>query len=118
MSARIRTALAAIDGVVESGSRYKPDLAYWVNGTEIAHFETASVLDIRLTRALIRSNRPALLADPHVTLRPGSSDWITVDVSGAGGLARAVQLVSLAASAHRAPPGTIPRPPGRAGGGR
>ncbi len=70
MTDPIRTALAAIDGVVESDSRYKPDLAYWVNGTEIAHFETDSVLDVRLTRAVIRTHRDSLRADPAVTLRP------------------------------------------------
>jgi len=117
MTDPIRTALAAIDGVVESDSRYKPDLAYWVNGTEIAHFETDSVLDVRLTRAVIRTHRDSLRADPAVTLRPSSSDWITVDIS-VSGPARALHLVALAASAHRPPPGTTPRPPGRTSGSR
>ena len=117
MTEPVRAALAAVDGVVESGSRYKPDLAYWVNGTEIAHFETSSVLDVRLTRAVIRAHRPALLSDPAVTLRPGSSDWISVDI-GVCGLAAAVSWVELAAAAHRAPSGATPRPPGRAGGAR
>jgi Luciferase len=110
----IRTALTRIDGVLESGSRYKPDLAYWVNGTEIAHFESDRLLDVRLTRAVIRAHRSTLRTDPAVLLRPGSSDWITVDVGGPEGLARAVHLVELAAAAHRAPPGSTPRPPGRA----
>lgn len=115
MTEPIRAALSAIDGIVESGSRYKPDLAYWVNGTEIAHFETDSVLDVRLTRAVIRAHRDALRSDPTVTLRPSSSGWISVDV-GASGLVAAVRLVTLAAVAHRAPPGVTPRPPGRARG--
>jgi hypothetical protein len=115
MTEPIRAALAAIDGVVESGSRYKPDLGYWVNGTEIAHFETDSVLDVRLTRAVIRTHRESLRSDPAVTLRPGSSDWISVDIGGSGA-ATAVRLVTLAAAAHRAPAGVTPRPPGRARG--
>ncbi|HEV2780585.1 MAG TPA: luciferase family protein [Actinophytocola sp.] len=113
MSDLVRAALTEIEGVLESGSRYKPDLAYWVDGTEIAHFESEDLLDVRLTRRLIRAHRDELRSDPAVTLRPGSSDWITVDVTGPDGLARARRLVGLAAGAHRAPPGTIPRPPGR-----
>jgi hypothetical protein len=107
----LRAALTEIDGVLEADSRYKPDPAYWVNGTEIAHFETDTLLDVRLTRALIRSQRLSLRADPTVTLRPATSDWITVDIAGPDGLARAVHFVELAASAHRAPPGATPRPP-------
>jgi len=117
MTEPIRAALAAIDGVVESGSRYKPDPAYWVNGTEIAHFENETVLDVRLTRATIRTHRESLRSDPAVTLRPGSSDWLSVDAEVCG-LAGVVRLVELAAAVHRAPPGVTPRPPGRAGGGR
>lgn len=113
MTERIRAVLTSIDGVLESDSRYKSDLAYWVNGTEIAHFETDHLLDIRLTRRLIRDHRDELRADPAVTLRPNSSDWITLDVSGPAGPARARHYVTLAAAAHRAPPGATPRPPAR-----
>jgi hypothetical protein len=111
MTEPVRTALTTIDGVLESQSRYKPELAYWVNGTEIAHFETDTLLDVRLTRAVIRSLRPTLRTDPAVTLRPATSDWLTVDISGPDGLDRAVHFVGLAATAHRAPPGATPRPP-------
>lgn len=113
MTERIRAVLTGIDGVLESDSRYKSDLAYWVNGTEIAHFETDHLLDVRLTRGVIRAHRTELRADPAVTLRPNSSDWITVDVSGPAGPARARHYVALAAAAHRAAPGTTPRPPTR-----
>jgi Family of unknown function (DUF5519) len=102
--------LAAVDGVIESRSQYKDGPAYWVNGSEIAHFEGDDGLDIRLTRALIRQDRAALRDDPAVELRRSGSDWITVDVSAPD---RAVELFSRAAAAHRAPPGTTPRPPRR-----
>ena len=109
MTGDLRDALAAIDGVIEAPSRYKESLAYWVNGKEIAHFESASELDIRLTRAVIAAHRPSLRADPAVHLRPSTSDWITVDTRDR---ALVIHLVELAAAAHRAPPGWIADPPG------
>lgn len=77
----LRDAIAAIDGVIEAPSRYKESLAYWVNGKEIAHFESEEFLDIRLTRAEIRARRAELKASPAVELRPSTSDWITVATS-------------------------------------
>jgi hypothetical protein len=110
MSRPLRDAIAAIDGVIEAPSRYKDSLAYWVNGKEIAHFESDEALDIRLTRAVIRAHRADLKADPAVELRASTSDWITVRNSK---VERVLALVELAAAAHRAPPGRIPAPPKR-----
>jgi Luciferase len=104
----LRDAIAAIDGVIEAPSRYKDSLAFWVNGKEIAHFESDDALDIRLTRAVIRSHRAELKASPGVELRPSTSDWITVRTCDPE---RVLRLVELAAAAHRAPPGQIPAPP-------
>jgi Family of unknown function (DUF5519) len=47
---RLREALCQVDGVIESESAFKDDLAFWVNGKEIAHFEGDHAIDIRLTR--------------------------------------------------------------------
>jgi hypothetical protein len=47
----LRAKLAVIDGVDVSESVFKHALGYWVNGKEIAHFESESVMDVRLTRA-------------------------------------------------------------------
>jgi Luciferase len=105
----LRDAIAAIDGVVESESAFKDDLAYWVNGTEIAHFESDTALDVRLTRPVIREHRIELRAESRVRLRASSSDWITVDFGG--GLDLAVRLVTWAVRAHRAPVGTVAKPP-------
>jgi hypothetical protein len=110
MSRKLRRALAAVDGVEESDSAFKDDVGYWVNGKEIAHFEGDRAIDIRLTRAVIRDRRAALRADPRVRLRASSSDWLTVELSGAD-MAFVVELVEAAAAAHRAPAGAIPPPP-------
>ena len=75
--AELQDALAGIDGVVESDSAFQDGLAYWVNGTEIAHFEGEHAIDLRLTRSQIRARRDQLRADPRVVLRPSSSDWLT-----------------------------------------
>ena len=107
----LRDAVAAIEGVTESPSRFKDDLAYWVNGTEILHFEPDGTVDIRLTRAIIAEHRAELRADPAVTLRGHSADWVTVAVTDPAGAARALELAGWAAAAHRAPAGTVGRPP-------
>lgn len=111
LAERLREAIASLDDVTESESMFKDDLAYWVNGKEIAHFDTGEIIDIRLTRDLIRSRRAELRADPRIRLRPSSSDWISVQIALPDDITFAVHLAESAASAHRAPPGTTPKPP-------
>lgn len=102
MTDQLRDALAAIEGVYEHQSRYQDDLGYWVNGREIAHFDSERALDVRLTRAVIRQRRAELREDPRVRLRPSSSaDWITVDLAAPGATELAIALVSQAAAEHR-----------------
>jgi hypothetical protein len=57
----LRDAITALDGVVESPSMFKDDLAYWVHGKEIAHFEDADLIEIRLTRSVVRERREVLM---------------------------------------------------------
>ena len=59
---------------------FGPEDAFWCNGKEIAHFHGADVVELRLTKAVIRELRPLLRADDRVTLRKGTSDWIEVRV--------------------------------------
>ncbi|MGO9341135.1 MAG: luciferase family protein [Acidimicrobiales bacterium] len=99
--------LAAIDGVEEGESAFKEGRGLWVNGKEIAHFDEDDVIDIRLTAALIRSRRAELREVPSVTLRrSASADWLEVHVRGAEDEQLVVELVTEAAAAHAAPPGT------------
>jgi hypothetical protein len=101
--------LAGLPGVVEGESMFGHVTAYWVNGKEIAHFESDRVIEIRLTKSVIRERRPDLKADKRVTLRPSGADWITVTVASPEDLPFVVDLVTVAEHAHRAPPGVAPR---------
>jgi hypothetical protein len=113
MSRKLRRALAAIEGVEESESAFKDDTGYWVNGREIVHFEGVQAIDIRLTRGVIRDRRAQLRTDPRVRLRASGSDWLTVELTGEDARGLVVELVEVAAAAHRAPPGTFAAPPPR-----
>jgi hypothetical protein len=97
----VREAIMTIDGVAEAESRFKDDLAYWVDGTEIAHLESDRELDVRLTRRMIREHRADLRADPRIRLRPNSSDWITVLAEGPDARDLVIRVVGWAAAAHR-----------------
>jgi hypothetical protein len=107
----LRDAIAALDGVVESPSMFKDDLAYWVHGKEIAHFETRDLIEIRLTRSVIRERRDVLRADPRIEIRYSGSDWIDVRFSSPVDIDFVLDLVEAAAAAHLPPPGVAPDPP-------
>jgi len=108
--AKLRTRLLAIPGVTESPSMFKDDLAFWVNGKEIAHLESPTALDVRLTRAGIRATRAAWEPTGLVHRRATGSDWVTVDVGTRAGANLAVELVEHAAALH-APAGGEPAQP-------
>ena len=100
MSEWLRELVLDAGGVVEQPSRYKDDLAYWVDGREIAHLEAEHVLDLRLTRAVISEHRAELKADSRIGLR-GSSDWLTVRVAGPEDAAFVSRLIEQAVRANR-----------------
>jgi hypothetical protein len=79
--------------------------AYWVNGKEVAHFETDSVIEVRLTKAEIRLRRDVLTSDSRVTLRPSGADWLTIRFRWPEDLDFVVDLVTVAEKAHRPPTG-------------
>jgi hypothetical protein len=111
MTDRLSAALCRIDGVAEGDSAFKDGPGFWVNGKEIAHFEGASAIDLRLTRAEIRARRAVLRADPRVALRSSSSDWLAVEFCTAADEAFVLELAEIAAAAHRPPDGSAPLPP-------
>lgn len=86
---------------------------FWCNGKEIAHLDAPGVLDLRLTRQVIRELRTELREDERVRLRGSASDWIEVRLSCRADVDFALRLAERAADAHRAPPGTTPKPPPR-----
>jgi hypothetical protein len=108
---RLAARLQRVEGVVESASMFGPGNAFWCNGKEIAHFDATDVVDLRLTRSVIRALRPILRADRRVELRKNSSDWIEVHLSSNDDIAFVVELAERAAAAHRAGPGETPKPP-------
>jgi len=107
----VRERLLAIAGVAEAPSMFKDDLAFWVNGTEIAHFEGETAVDIRLTRPVISAARASLRDDPLVRRRASSSDWVVVSLESPAGIGRAVELAGIAALAHAPAAGTDPKLP-------
>lgn len=110
MADRLWASLTAVEGVEESPSAFKDGPALWVNGTEIAHREDERVIDVRLTRGLIRARRAELRADARVRLRKSSTaDWIEVEVHDPADEQFLLDLVRQAADAHRAAPGTTPQ---------
>jgi hypothetical protein len=98
---RIMRELCQIDGVIEGESAFKDGPALWVNGKEIAHFEGEHAIDLRLTRAEIRARRAELRADPRVSLRSASSDWVTIEFADPPDEAFVCALTETAAAAHR-----------------
>ena len=109
--------LCDIDGVVLSPSGLGNADALWVNGTEIAHLDDAapasngasdSTIDVRIGRKNVTVHK----RDPRVRARASGSDWCEVDSADVSFVR---ELVELAASQHRAAPGTTPKaPPGGA----
>ena len=108
---RLTARLLGIEGLVESPSAFVQDDAFWCNGKEIAHFVSADVVDLRLTKAVIRDLRTALREDERVALRKGSSDWLEVRVASGDDADFVVELAERAAAAHRAAPSETPKLP-------
>lgn len=108
---RIARGVEGVEGVEPGESMFGHGEAYWANGTEIAHFEGDGLIEIRLTRAVIRDNRATLKGDARVELRRHTSDWITLRYAFASDAEFVVALVTRAAEAHRPPPGVAPKPP-------
>jgi hypothetical protein len=114
MSERLAAGLCRIEGVVEGESSFKDGPAFWAGGKEIAHFEGAHAIDLRLTRAQIRARRDELRADPRVVLRSASSDWLTVEFRTPADEAFVLMLAEIAAAAHRTAGGPVPPATGAA----
>ena len=111
LESRVRKRLLAIDGFVEGESVFSAGAGYWVNGKQVAHFMDDTVLQLRLTRGVIRDQRARLRADERVELRHGASDWIKIRLTKASDVALVSELAELAAAAHRPAKGVTAAPP-------
>jgi hypothetical protein len=112
--AEVLAGIRGLDGVAEGDSVFSDGPGFWAGGKQMAHIrdegpDGSLVLEVRLTRGVIRDRRVELRADPRVTLRPStSSDWLEAFVAEPADVAWAVDLVAAAAAAH---PGPQPPPP-------
>jgi hypothetical protein len=97
VSPALADAFGAMAGVVESRSRYGDRVAWLVDGREVAHLDADGTLDVRLTRAVIRT-RPELRGSRR-------RDWVSVDPADE---TYAMELFRQAVEAHlpRGYPGT------------
>lgn len=102
--------LASVPGASLGEGAFSPGPAIWAGRREVAHFDSDGALDVRLTKAAIRQRRPELKANPRVTLRANSSDWIEFDLTDGDAGDEAVALVqaALAANLPTAEPGPQP----------
>jgi len=88
--------------------------AIWVGRREVAHFDGDGSLDVRLTKRLIALRRAELRSDVRVTLRPGSSDWIDINISNESDRSFAEGIVQQAIEANRSTATAGPPPTGAA----
>jgi len=109
VQARVIDGIGGIDGVAIGESAFSDGPGVWVGKREIAHFDDDNTLDVRLTKAAIRSRRDALRADERITMRPNASDWLEIRITTDADVEFAVSLVTDAAAANR--PTAKPGPP-------
>lgn len=103
--------LSLLAGVDQGESMFGNGVACWVNGKEVAHFEAPGMIEVRLTKAVIRELRSSLKSDSRVVFRPSGADWLTVHFATTADVDFIVELVSEAEQAHRPPPGVTSKPP-------
>lgn len=106
-------AMGRIAGLVEGPSTFADDdlpRAYWSHGKQVVNLFSPDRVELRVTKAVIRSERDRLKADPRVELRPNASDWLTVVVTRPADADLVVELAGLAAAAHRSAT-PLDRPP-------
>jgi hypothetical protein len=96
---------------MEGESMFAEKSAYWVNGREIAHFEGNDLIELRLTKAVIKERRTEFKADPRVELRPSGADWLTIRLKSPEDADFVLELARLAEEAHRSLPGVLAKPP-------
>ena len=99
----------SIEGATVSDGVFTDGQAVWVGKREVAHAEEDGVVDIRLTKAVIRADRETLKGDPRVTLRRSASDWLEFTIASAADADDAFRLVERAVAANR--PTAKPGPP-------
>ena len=105
----LESCLGATDGVAVGDGAFRPGPGLWVGRREVAHFDDARVLDVRLTNAVIRARRAEFHEDKRVELRASASDWIEVTIAQADeGWVRGLVAEAVCANLPTAPSGVPP----------
>src|SRR5262245_43716400 len=81
-------------------SRFSKAEALFVGPREIAHFHSASEIDIRLTRAEIRKRNLRKPSDSRIEISSPSSDWVVVKFKKQSDLVLVQELLAAAARAN------------------
>ena len=88
-----------LPGIECRASRWSDQPAFFLGGREVAHLHDGNVVDIRLTRAVIRKLGLREQKDGGMVLR-GSSDWAEYSFARRADLERALVLVNYVISAN------------------
>jgi hypothetical protein len=105
-----RAAIRRIDGLVESPSVFGEGDASWMDGTQVVNWLDDG-LEVRLTLPVIRAERQRLKADARVELKSPSSPWVIVRPRSRADVPFVVEMVEMAAAAHRPARGVPLKPP-------
>ncbi len=105
--ARLVQRAGRLPGVIIRPSRWVDGLSVWVRGKEVLHYDAPGMIDIRLTRRLIRDLESPLKNDSRVIFRKVSSDWFWVRVSGTKDFPFVLDLLRLATT-QRTQGGAVP----------
>ena len=73
--------------------------AFTIGRREFAHFHKGNEIDVRVTRAVIRTQREELKEDARATIS-GGGDWVEYRFPRRGDLERVMELVDLAVAAN------------------
>ncbi|HUG21592.1 luciferase family protein [Piscinibacter sp.] len=101
--------LLAVPGMEEGESSWSDGPALWVNGKQIANFTGDGLLEVRLTKSVIRALKERLAADRRIEVRK-SADWVRISIYSLEQRGIILELVKAAAAAHRPPAGVVPKP--------
>jgi uncharacterized protein len=92
--------MLATGAVYEGRSRFADKPALFADGREIAHRETPSIVDLRITAAGWRAARDEYGSDPAVRRDPARRDWIELELRSAADASRLAGLLATAVAAN------------------
>jgi hypothetical protein len=101
--------LLAIPGMEEGESSWSDGPALWVNGKQVANFSGENVLELRLTRPVIRAIKERLAGDTGIDVRK-NSDWVRIAIVSTEQRGLILELAEAAAAVHRPAAGAVPKP--------